>query len=252
MLAALLTAGACGGTSGRNGGGGASAGGASQAGAGGAAVGGAGGGAGAQMSGTGGFQCPSNVEGDCSSSPPGLVCPVGGDGSTATCACIPGSSGPSWQRGGGPCPATSPGTNGSCTSAQVSTTGGFYGCKYPPATTCTCEPTTDGGSAWSCNDVTCPIQIPTGSCPTVAPGLSCAYEGSDILCICSVGDGGGPLWFCNGQPTPDCPAESPGLGSDCSAFRVGTRCPYPVTAFLGGPCTCQATGGGLEWLCPGG
>ena len=204
------------------------------------------------MSGAGGFQCPSNLEGDCSNSPPGLVCPGAADASTAACACIPGTSGPSWQCAGGPCPATSPGTNGSCTSAQVSMTGGFYGCKYPPSTTCTCETTSDGGTAWSCNDVTCPIQVPTGSCPSMAPGLSCAYEGSDIVCICSPGDGGRPRWFCNGQPTPDCPADFPGLNGDCSAFRPGSACAYPVVNNIGGRCVCGVSGFGPVWLCPGG
>ena len=251
VLAAFFAAAACSGTSGGHDGGGAVAGQGGRAGVGGLALGGASAGAG-QTSGTGGFQCPSNIQGDCSGSVAGLVCPGTGDGSTAACACIPGSSGQSWQCAGGPCPAASPGTNGACTSSLVSTTGNFYGCKYPPSTTCTCEPTLDGGAAWSCNDVMCPIEIPTGSCPSVTPGLTCAYEGSDILCICSAGDGGAPFWFCNGQPTPDCPAESPGLGSDCSAFRVGTWCPYPDTAYGGGLCICQATGAGSEWLCPGG
>lgn len=253
MVIALLAVVACSGTSGGHDGGGAVAGQGGRAGAGGAALGGASGGsAGGQASGAGGLQCPSNLEGDCSSSPAGLVCPGAADASTAACACIPGTSGPSWQCAGGPCPATSPGTNGSCTSAQVSTTGAFYGCKYPPSTTCTCETTSDGGTAWSCNDVTCPIQVPTGSCPSIAPGLSCAYEGSDIVCICSPGDGGTPRWFCNGQPTPDCPAAFPGLNGDCSAFRPGTACAYPTVNNIGGRCVCSMGGFGTVWLCPGG
>jgi hypothetical protein len=216
--------------------------------------GGAGGGAGQGAGGSQGFDCTGvTLDGDCSAFPVGLVCILSGEAPIG-CVCVPANGGPKWQcDNGAPCPNQPFGpSGGTCTTATITTITNFGGCKYPPATVCSCE-AAGGGAAFSCNNVGCPAAPPTGSCAgSPAAGFSCDYEGTAISCDCGITDGGASRWRCNGKATPDCPASWPGGGVDCSTFQPGTVCSYPAGNVTGGPCTCASGGSGLTWHCGNG
>lgn len=111
-----------------------------------------------------GFLCPGVfTPNDCSAVVIGLVCSFdpaapNGYGVAIECVCVPSPGGPIWQCAPpGPCPAQGgdPASGADCPVSSVSATAEIGGCKYWPGRSCLCE-TTDGGAAWSCNDVAPP------------------------------------------------------------------------------------------------
>jgi hypothetical protein len=216
-------------------------------------TGGGGGGAGQGFAGGGGFDCTGvSLGADCSTYPVGLVCQLLGGEAAMFCVCTPENGGPKWQcNGSTPCPYAA-GNSGGCSLSTLATIANLGGCKYPPATVCSCE-ASDGGAAWSCNDATCPATPPTGSClGSAVAGVSCSYAGSSISCECGSTGTGGSRWLCNGKATPDCPTSWPGSGVDCSSFQPDTVCPFPAGNVTGGPCTCVGNGTSLTWHCANG
>jgi hypothetical protein len=133
---------------------------------------------------------------------------------------------------------------GACSPTVVAALGG---CKFSPATLCTCQSSPDGGATFSCQTVGCPSAQPTGTCVRATPAVVCSYHSNTsnaVNCDCEAGDAGVYRWNCNGQLSPDCPTSSPGNGTACGAYQPGAVCTYAA-----GACSCNVNGSSQTWSC---
>jgi len=169
---------------------------------------------------------------------PGQVCQDTASESVQFCNC---GTSARWSCGSAGYCATAMSPGASCDVATVAALGG---CKFSPATLCTCQSSPDGGTAFSCQDTACPSAQPTGTCGGGRVAAACYYQAKTVSCFCQPVDAGLRRWLCNDQLTPDCPMSSPGSGAACTAYQPGATCSYPA-----GDCTCNMNGSSQTWTC---
>jgi hypothetical protein len=175
----------------------------------------------------------------------GLTCTgPGAGGAPLTCTCSQGPGMSVWRCGENACPAA-PAPGAACAVAPGTLL--TDACRYPDQSECRCTARLADRTQtrWTCSAVSaaCGEAPRAGGCDYAPEGATCRFHGGDTTCVCTREAAGGRRWYCNGRPTPDCPAGLQGSGGDCSAFPPDTRC------FGASTCTCQREGDRQTWSC---